>query len=140
MCFSGELEDVLEKTVKGQFTPPSDLKLAWHVPESLNAVVIKAMSLKQEDRYESVEHLKSEVQNYLLGKTTQAENAGLIKEAKLFTKGIYWSVILSVFSLITIFVLGSIFLFKLQQKNVSLAEEKDRAEKTLRKPRRKYSL
>ena len=132
-AFSGEVEEVLKKTVNGQFDPPVNIQTKWEVPESLNAVVMKAMSLKQEVRYESVEDLKEEVQNFLLGKTTLAENAGLIREAKLFYKRNFLVCNIVCFALFAIFCLGTAFLLKLQQKNFSLAEERNRAEDNFKK-------
>lgn len=132
-AFSGEVEDVLVNTAKGVFDPPNKVDTGWEVPESLNAVVMKAMSLKQEDRYESVEALKSEVQNFLIGKATIAENAGLVKEAKLFYKRNFLVCNIVSLALTAIIFLGAAFLFKLQQKNVSLADEKNRAEGNFKK-------
>ena len=132
-AFSGEVEEVLQNTVKGQFEPPVNVDTNWEVPESLNAVVMKAMALKQEDRYESVELLKAEVQNFLLGKTTLAENAGLIKEARLFYRRNYLVSNIVCLALGAILVLGTVFLLKLQQKNLNLAEEKNRAEENFKK-------
>ena len=132
-AFEGSVEEVLDKTVRGKFRAPNELQLNWQVPESLNAVVMKAMSLEQSDRYASAEELRSEVQNFLQHKTTIAENAGLWKEAKLFYKRNLLICNIIGAALFTISLLGTIFLVKLQQKNVSLATEKNRAEESFKK-------
>ena len=81
---SGELETVLGKTLKGAILPPSQVK--HEVPDSLNAVVMKAISVNQNERYSSVEELKKEVQNFLDGYATEAESASSGKLISLFIK------------------------------------------------------
>ena len=73
-------------TVKESVVPPSERFPEKSIPESLNAVVCKAMENPKSERYQNVEELKREVTNYLLGRSTEAENAGFIKEFKLFIK------------------------------------------------------
>ena len=131
-AFSGDVESILKDTISGQLTDPAKLELEWQVPASLSAVVLKAMSLDSEDRYQSVAELKKEVQNYLSGRTTVAEQAGLWKEFKLFYKRNLLTCNIVLSSLILIAFIGSVFLFKLQQKNVRLAAEKERAEENLK--------
>jgi serine/threonine protein kinase len=80
----GNLETVIRKTINGQITPPIERFPEKHIPKSLNAVVIKAMSLNSTDRYTSVDALKDEVSKFLNGRSTLAENAGFIKELSLF--------------------------------------------------------
>ena len=81
---SGELEFILRKTLEGSIIPPSQLEK--DVPESLNAVVLKAISVNPNERYSSVGELRSEVQNYLDGYATVAEGAGPGKLISLFIK------------------------------------------------------
>lgn len=81
-AFKGDdLEEVLSKTAKCEFPKPSFYSPG--IPYSLEAVCLKAMSLKVEDRYQSVEELKSEIQAYRNGFATGAENASLLKSLKL---------------------------------------------------------
>ena len=47
------------------------------VPESLSAVAMKALSLKREDRYQSVKEFQMEIEAWQGGYATQAEQAGL---------------------------------------------------------------
>ena len=55
-------------------------------PAALTAVVHKAMELKKSDRYESVEGLKEEIQRYLDGFATEAQQADFSILLKLFIK------------------------------------------------------
>ena len=81
-AFSGKsFEEVLEKTARCEFQKPSARNP--QVPYSLEAVCLKAMSLKVEDRYSSVEELIKDIQAYRNGFATAAENATLFKSLKL---------------------------------------------------------
>ena len=128
LAFSGDIDSILEQTLNGTIQEPLKLNLDWEVPEGLNAVLTKAMHLKPEDRYQSVENLRREVQSYLNGHTTIAEKAGLLKEAKLFYKRNKISCNIFLAGLLTVLILGTAFLFKLQQHNVQLSQEKEKAE------------
>ena len=77
-----ELETMLRKTISGDFVEP--VKKNPKTPTSLNAIVMKAMENSPEDRYPSVESLREDVYKYLSGFSPAAENAGPIKELKLF--------------------------------------------------------
>ena len=62
---------------------PQDRSPQANIPESLSAVCIKAMNVNPEKRYQSVNNLKHEVELYLDGFATEAENASFIKTFKL---------------------------------------------------------
>ena len=62
--FRGDVNTVLQKTVRGNLIQPVAREVEWDIPAGLNAVVMKAMSLKPENRYPSVDELKKEVQDY----------------------------------------------------------------------------
>ena len=55
-----------------------------NTPLALQAVIIKAVEPELSERYTSVLKLKSEIENYISGFATEAENAGFIKQLKLF--------------------------------------------------------
>ncbi len=82
--FTGSsVEEVIKCTKKGDFRRPSQLSSALHVPESLDAIITKALSTNPDDRYKTVEELAKDVQFYLDGFVTSAEKAGFIKRIKL---------------------------------------------------------
>lgn len=56
------------------------------IPVSLAAVAMKALSLKQEDRYSSVKELQADIEAYQNGFATSAEEASPWKLVKLFVK------------------------------------------------------
>ncbi|MCH2206715.1 MAG: protein kinase [Lentisphaerales bacterium] len=64
--------DLVKMTLRGKLVIPSR-----EVPAPLKAVALKALSLRPEDRYNSAEEFQDDIQNYLSGRATAAENAGL---------------------------------------------------------------
>jgi serine/threonine protein kinase len=59
---------------------------AGHIPQSLEAVVLKALAIHPEDRYASVGELQEEIAAYQHGYATTAEHAGQLKLLYLFLK------------------------------------------------------
>lgn len=80
---SDDLKDSLNKTLDEDFQKPSELAA---VNKSLEAVCLKALSQKKEMRYASVLELKQEINSWLCGYATKAENAGFIKSLWLLCK------------------------------------------------------
>lgn len=80
-----DLIESLNKTINGEIISPSK-RVDFSIPESLDAVAMKALSLKQDDRYESVDDLLSEVNLWLNGFATHAENASFSRSLMLLMK------------------------------------------------------
>ena len=80
---SDDLKQSLKNTVAGNMKKPSQVCV---VPEGLEAVCLKAMSVNQEERYEKVSELKNEIEKWLQGFATKAENAGFSKALWLLVK------------------------------------------------------
>ncbi len=57
-----------------------------HVPPALSHVAMKAMSLEQKDRYQSVKDLQKEIEAYQGGFATKAERAGWLRKGILLAK------------------------------------------------------
>ncbi|EDM29354.1 serine/threonine-protein kinase [Lentisphaera araneosa HTCC2155] len=130
-AFSGEyLEDVLTKTSQADFVKPS-LVSRNHIPFSLEAVCLKALSEKPKDRYQSVKDLQQEVRNFINGFTTDAENASLMKSLHFWIKRNRTLSIISAFALLLFFGLAvtSIVNLKLAETNAREVAEKLRIEK-----------
>jgi hypothetical protein len=112
---AGGVNTVISKTVNGRLKFPAERFPDKKIPESLDAVVRKAMSFEKKERYQSVDQLKDEVNNFLTGHSTEAENAGFMKEFSLFFQR-NKQVCLVVLSAIFLIGLGSAaFLFKIQE-------------------------
>ncbi len=126
---SGDAETILRRTVEGAVRSPMKACPQNHVPESLDAVVMKAMALRPEDRYPSVEELQSDVQRYLAGYSTNAENAGVRKLLRLLyrrNRSSAWSIGLAL-SVITVGTL--VFINKLQHSEGQALAQRNAAEK-----------
>lgn len=124
-AFTGEsFTEVIDKTAKCDFPRPSFY--SPDVPQSLEAVCLKAMSLNIEDRYATVADLKKEIVNYRNGFATNAENASLLKSLQLFYLRHKTVSLISSFTLILIIILGVLAFnhLSLTRKNaIQLAEK-----------------
>ncbi|EDM29058.1 hypothetical protein LNTAR_14617 [Lentisphaera araneosa HTCC2155] len=83
---SGSKEEMIERTRQGDLDLAVQNSSQTKIPHSLIAVSEKALSLEPKDRYQSVHELKQEIDQYLKGFSTKAENAGPAKELQLFIK------------------------------------------------------
>lgn len=99
--------------IKGrQLTEP--ISKDRNIPESLNAVTVKALQENPDERYQSAEELKLELERYLDGFPTKAEDAHFIKQLFLVVKrNKFICSILLLSSLILISVV-SVFIGKLK--------------------------
>lgn len=75
------LEEVLDKTIKGELEAPR--KIDPKISKSLEAICLKAMSSKVEDRYYSVKELLDEIHRYLAGFAPLAEKVSFQKQVQL---------------------------------------------------------
>ena len=121
---AGSLEKLLEKVRSGAIEPmvpfrdfpktsEGKVREAWPralgIPDALHAVVGKAMALQPEDRYASVKSLRMDIEAYLSGYATAAEEAGPLRQLYLLMKR-HWVASLSV----VVFLLsGGVFMLKL---------------------------
>ena len=86
------------------------------VPESLAAVAMKALATERDARYDSVLRLQQEVQSYLDGFATLAENASLFRQCVLlFNRNKKEAAVLTGAFLALVAITGG-FMFSLNQK------------------------
>ncbi|MFT5468612.1 MAG: serine/threonine protein kinase [Verrucomicrobiales bacterium] len=76
---------VLERVAAGEITSPRSTKKR-PVPEALSKVAMKALALRRADRYANVGELQGEIDAWLGGFATEAENAGLLRQIRLFVQ------------------------------------------------------
>ena len=96
----------------------------FRIPDSLSAVVMKALSLQQAQRYENVKILQTDIEKYQSGFATSAENAGFWRQlGLLFKRHKAMTVTLAVASM----VLGGLSMFALSQMRAA-KEESNRAD------------
>lgn len=115
----GNLNTVIESTSAGKIKPPSLRFPDKKIPKSLDAVTCRAMSLDSNERYQSVIDLKDEVNQFLSGHSTDAENAGLIKELQLFYNRNKQVCIVSAIAAVLIVLGTTLFMYELQRSKKS---------------------
>ena len=103
--YSGELEGVLERTVKGEYElyEPETERHA-----SLWAISKKAMSLGVEDRYKSVKALREDLERYLDGGIPLAEKATRMKRVRYFCGRNQRGIIVGLLILVLFLVCGGV--------------------------------
>ena len=77
---------VIKSTLEGTVIPPSIRVNDKSIPSSLCAVVMKSMEANPEKRYQTVEELQKDLNRYLDGFDTEAEEAGFLKLLYLMVK------------------------------------------------------
>ena len=130
--FTGnDLDHLIKNTAECQFKKPTERRPDLEIPLPLEAVCLKAMSAKPEDRYQSVSKLQREILQYRDGFATSAENASLFKLLQLWIKRHKPLAIASAFAFI--FSCAAIFAvmnnLKLAEENALQLAEKLRIEK-----------
>ena len=136
----GTEEDILQSTVKGSLVPPAQAYPDRTIPESLNAVAVKAMAVNPEERYQGVEELQREVRRYLGGYATRAENAGVRRLLQLLyrrNRTLCWSIGTAV----AVIVIGTgLFIDQLRLSEGRALEQKAIAELAQRKAEENFIL
>ena len=161
------VEEMLEKILAGEILPPSSYNTktgrklggtikvgektfpqppliplrhcpGGQIPESLGAVAMKALALKQEDRYPSVPELQADIAAYQGGFATGAEKASAWRQLALLVKRHKKEFMLAAVAMLVLLGTVTGFLVKVvHEKNRAEVEkqhaqtERDRAEKTL---------
>ena len=93
---AGTVDEIIECARLCEIMPPEQAALARaereqskrkpQVPSALAAVAMEALSLRPEDRYQSVTEFQREIEAWQGGFATDAEHAGAFKQAALFIK------------------------------------------------------
>ena len=84
---SDTLEEVFKETLTGDLPLPSERGVQdKFIPPSLEAVAMKALEIKPEWRYQKVTELRQEINKWMGGFATEAENAGFAKSLWLLLK------------------------------------------------------
>ncbi|MDD7985456.1 serine/threonine-protein kinase [Lentisphaera marina] len=120
-----DIAAALTQCVSGAIQHPSQ-RVAHKVPEALEAVTLKAMALKPEARYQTVDALVKDIEAYLGGFATSAEDADFITQIKLLIKRnkTASSLMTLSFLIICFLVGGFIQQISTREKEAVLAKEK----------------
>lgn len=124
----GSVENILENTAKGNIISPQNKMPELNIPDSLDSVVLKAMSLQIEDRYQTVNELMTDVRKYIFGFSTEAEEADFIKEAELFIKRNRKVCTISFISLLLIAIIVTVFITHLHHSREQEVELRKKAQ------------
>ena len=93
-------KQVMINTVQGNIVTPRKAKRAnksgLDIPPALEAIIMKAMSLNQADRYQSVNELRNDIFSFIGGFATQAEAPGVAKRSMMFINRNYVKIIFAV--------------------------------------------
>ena len=107
------VQEMVADTVRGAIIPPRLRAPEKEIPAAIEAVVLKAMSVRPEDRYASVAELREEVNNYLNGYATRAEQASVFRKSLLL---ILRNKIFAAAAAIILLILGSGVFFAFQEQ------------------------
>ena len=65
---SSSLDEIVEKTRTGEIIKPRDRSPENNIPDELQSICSKAMSIKLDDRHQTIDDLISDIKQYLSGK------------------------------------------------------------------------
>lgn len=135
--FCGSPEEIKQNTIAGNLISPREIDAT--ISKSLNAVTLKAMSTKLEDRYNSVQELLNDINKFRHGYSTYAENAGFMKESTLFFKrNRLVCIILLCFLLLSVLSVG-FFIIHLEQSRQREATLRKEAQESVKMYQREKS-
>jgi len=123
--FNGKTtEETVECTHKGILPAFPESLNGKPIPSALQAIANKALAFKQEDRYPNIEALRDDIQSYLHGFATQAENLGMLTLLSLFYKRNKKTITLVTGFIFAIILIVSVsFLFIEKQKRIAKKHE-----------------
>ena len=126
------LYQILCRKVPGADNRPNPSEVVANVPRGLEAVCLKAMQHKAEDRYQKVDEIITEIKAWMSGYATQAEEASFHKQLLLMIqrhKALSLSILASI---IVIAGLSIVYITSLKEKEKQTRVQRDRAEKALK--------
>lgn len=127
--FTGSLETIQKKTVAGDF--PSPASINPQIPDSLEAICLKALHTDKQNRYQSAESLHHDIQKFMTGFTTSAEKTGFIKEATRLIKR-NTRICSTVFIFLLILTLSTLyFIDSLRRSNLMEKQARQAGEKAI---------
>jgi serine/threonine protein kinase len=132
--------EVVQNTRQGKIVPPRRRRPEHHIPQSLVAVMMKALSLRPEDRYGSVIALKQEITRYLSGHPTEAEHAGWITQSVLLMQRHSRVAALLMVFLVLLAVLISVNLMAISREKAEAVAAREQAEENFRLFRKEQQL
>jgi serine/threonine protein kinase len=123
--------EIIKNTQKGNIIPPRRRKPDLKIPTSLAAVAMKALALDPADRYTDVTELRQEIQRYLSGHPTLAENPNIITTFSLLVQRHGRTTFLLIFFLLLISGIMSLGLVVIQEEKLHAEKAQRQSEMNL---------
>ena len=89
--------DAVAAAIKGEAAPPEVKNPVWSIPETLEAICLKAMSHNPDNRYQSVEALLDDLQQFSIGFAPKAAKTGWWHHCLLFMVRNRFRILLTMF-------------------------------------------
>ncbi|WDE96461.1 serine/threonine-protein kinase [Lentisphaera profundi] len=122
-----DVRSSLKQCIDGDILTPTQ-RVDHKIPEALEAVTLKAMAVKPEDRYQSVALLIKDIEAYLSGFATSAEDADFLVQIKLLIQRNKMASSLISFAFIIICLLISAFVSQISVREKEALAAKETAE------------
>ncbi|EDM26959.1 probable serine/threonine-protein kinase pknB [Lentisphaera araneosa HTCC2155] len=123
------VKEIISETLTGHFIKPSKKRPDLVIPESLEAICMKALRLSPQERYQSVEKIISEIETYRNGYLTEAEEASFGKQLALIYKRNRAICLLTMMLTSVIFIGSLIFIESLRNEKNLTSEALRQSEK-----------
>lgn len=101
---------ILSATVNGTIIPPRHRSPERFIPPALEAVTLKAMRVNADERYQTAEELRKDIDSFIGGYATMAEEAGLFRHVCLLIRRHKSECALIFASLCLVIILTSVFM------------------------------
>jgi len=122
----GAIEEVLLATREGRVPSPRQIAPKAHIPRPVEAIMMKALHVNPEERYQSVADLNKDILAYLSFQATSLQQQNPISQLALFFKRHQRETILTVIGLFCITIVGIVLgnqVSKFQSKSEDLNKE-----------------
>lgn len=118
-----ELEEILKETLTGICKVPSTINSS--IPEGIESIILKSISLYREDRYQSVKEFVSDIKKFQGGYITSAESRSFIKSFVYLMKRHK-----AVTALMVLMIIGSVIFITsiFKEKKIAEAERNEAVE------------
>ncbi|MGJ8639762.1 MAG: serine/threonine protein kinase [Opitutaceae bacterium] len=126
--YTGTKEQIIEATKASKIVPIRTSFPNLHIPISLEAIVMQATQLEPDQRYDSVKDLKHDLQSYLDGYSTQAEESGFFREAKLFFRRNRTPSTIAITAFLIVGIASAFFIEKITEHKIATEQERARAD------------
>ncbi|MEN9360302.1 MAG: hypothetical protein RL095_1837 [Verrucomicrobiota bacterium] len=117
-CSGRGMTESMQMTVNGELASPGSLVShpSLAVPAALEAVCMRAMALRPENRYASVSDLAAEIRSWMSGYATHAEDASPLRQLWLLARRHKIAVSVIVNALLVLAVASAVFVSNLKRK------------------------